>query len=49
MKAHTTTPLIWCGYVCDGTTIKYIDNGKTYDNAQAMSHKDALAMYKSNQ
>lgn len=42
-ETHINTPLIWCGYISDGKTIKYIDNGNTYENAQAMSYSEILA------
>lgn len=34
--------LIYCGYVSDGYTIKYIDNGKTYITPVAKSYNDLI-------
>ena len=43
-ELHTTSKIVFCGYVCDGDGIKYIHNGKTSSVATGISYSEALEL-----
>ncbi|MBQ8145531.1 MAG: hypothetical protein IJ039_01995 [Clostridia bacterium] len=43
---HMSAKIIYCGYISDGQSIKYIDNGSTYETAASRTYNEALELCK---
>ncbi len=43
---HMSAKIVYCGYVSDGQSIKYIDNGRTYESAVSRTYNEALELCK---